>query len=728
LAPTGYEQYGSFNIRYCRIINLTTYSYVWYPQRDIYIEYNTFINSAGFSVGHSGSSIYIRYNLFKGNRGPIVENWASYAGQTIVKYNSFIDMTGIVLNLPSGYSDAAMVATENYWGTTDTKVIDSMIYDKHDDITCAGFIKYLPILTEPHPETPALPIVVDFTYEPSTLYAYGIITFNASTSFGLYSSISHYTWNFGDGNTTTTLSPVVEHTYTKPYSYHVTLTVTDEFGFQNSTTTTIKVLKDDAPPKTVHDYDGVWHNADFTINLTAFDYGSGVAETYYRINNGPIKVLSTDGQPYIATEGANNTLEYWSVDNTGNEELPHNKLTEIKLDKTQPTTSINLSGVLGNNDWLISNVSVSMSANDTLSGVDKIEYSFNNLTWTVYIAPLNITDEGPTSIYYRSVDKARNVETARNATIKIDKTPPKGSITINATYTASASVTLRLTAMDATSGVYQVRYSNDGVWDTEPWEAPSPTKAWTLTPGEGVKTVYYQIKDNSGLISDTYSDAIILDVTPPSGSIIIENNATHINITSVTLTLSATDATSGVTQMRFSHDNITWSSWEPYTISKTWVLGDGDGTKTVYVQFKDSSGLISRSYFDTIVLDRTAPAILITSPSPGYEARSSTLTVMWAGSDEVSGISRYEIRLDSGAWINIGTNTTYTFIRLADGNHTINIKAVDKAGNAGQNTVSFTVNTSPLLGPGYMEEAVVTAAIIIVTLVITLYFLKIRKR
>lgn len=65
-------------------------------------------------------------------------------------------MSGIVLKLPAGYDTAAMTATENYWGTNDTAVIDSMIYDKNDDIRCAGFIEYLPILTEPHPETPIM--------------------------------------------------------------------------------------------------------------------------------------------------------------------------------------------------------------------------------------------------------------------------------------------------------------------------------------------------------------------------------------------------------------------------------------------------------------------------------------------------------------------------------------------------------------------------------------------
>jgi hypothetical protein len=93
-----------------------------------------------------------------------------------------------------------------------------------------------------------------------------------------------------------------------------------------------------------------------------------------------------------------------------------------------------------------------------------------------------------------------------------------------------------------------------------------------------------------------------------------------------------------------------------------------------------------------------------------------------------SRISHYEIRLDGGAWTNVGANTTYTFTQLADGSHIIDIRTVDKVRNIQQSTVSFTVNTSPLLGPSYIEETVITITIIIIALGITLYFLKIRKR
>jgi len=94
--------------------------------------------------------------------------------------------------------------------------------------------------------------------------------------------------------------------------------------------------EDSVAPVTVDDYDGLWHASDFYINLSATDDGAGVASTYYRVNGGPTMSVALDGQPLIHVEGADNTLEYWSVDNASNEEWPHHLLTGIKLDVTDP--------------------------------------------------------------------------------------------------------------------------------------------------------------------------------------------------------------------------------------------------------------------------------------------------------------------------------------------------------------------------------------------------------
>ncbi len=158
--PTGHEQYGHFHLRDSMLENVVRYSYVRYPEKDVYIERSIFRNSAGFSVGHSEASIYIRWNRFE-SRPSLpeymdywVENWAAYGGQTIVQYNSFLNAGELALRLPSGYSNAAMLATHNYWGTTDEEIIQQMIYDQNTDITSAGYIGYVPFLTEPHSDTP----------------------------------------------------------------------------------------------------------------------------------------------------------------------------------------------------------------------------------------------------------------------------------------------------------------------------------------------------------------------------------------------------------------------------------------------------------------------------------------------------------------------------------------------------------------------------------------------
>ena len=154
--------HGYLSLRHSELYNLRYFSYIWYPEQDVYIEHNKFIDSAGFSIGHREDvKVYIRYNLFVGKNSSLpnsdfwIQNWASYdSSETIVKYNSFMNTEVIAVRLPSGYGDAALSATENYWGTEDTSVIDAMIYDKNDDITGAGYIDYLPILTDPHPSTP----------------------------------------------------------------------------------------------------------------------------------------------------------------------------------------------------------------------------------------------------------------------------------------------------------------------------------------------------------------------------------------------------------------------------------------------------------------------------------------------------------------------------------------------------------------------------------------------
>jgi len=206
----------------------------------------------------------------------------------------------------------------------------------------------------------------------------------------------------------------------------------------------------------------------------------------------------------------------------------------------------------------------------------------------------------------------------------LDETAPTGSVIINDgdIWTNSTSVSLSLSYNDATSGVLEVRYSNDGSSWTA-WEAAGATRAWILSTGDGTQTIYYEIKDNAKLISQ-FTDTIILDTTAPTGSISINDGDAWTSSTSVSLSLTYSDATSGVLEVRYSNDGSSWTTWEAAGATRVWTLSAGDGTQTVYYEVKDTVGFVSQ-FSDTIGLDTTNPIIIINEPINNFDCDSPPL-------------------------------------------------------------------------------------------------------
>lgn len=181
-----------------------------------------------------------------------------------------------------------------------------------------------------------------------------------------------------------------------------------------------------------------------------------------------------------------------------------------------------------------------------------------------YMNPLWVEGNGQTIYYTMSLWVPYDVYLAK-AVLNIVPTAPTGTVQINGTaqYTNSKSVVLTTSAGSYVSAVTQMRISNDGVFDTETWQSYSSSASWTLTTGDGTKTVYVRYKDALGVESDTVTDTIILSTLPPTISSATLTPTMVLPGDGVHVTVNATDPT-GLTSVKANGVSLT------QTDSTTW--------------------------------------------------------------------------------------------------------------------------------------------------------------
>ena len=118
----------------------------------------------------------------------------------------------------------------------------------------------------------------------------------------------------------------------------------------------------------------------------------------------------------------------------------------------------------------------------------------------------------------------------------------------------------------------------------------------------GVQYLYSVSSVGASGIESSRSEAV--SATPSVYSLLINGGLEYTGSTIVELTLTAPATTS---VMRISNVSDLGSAvWETYTPSRTWMVPEGDGPKTVYASFQDASGAVSPQVSASIELDTYA--------------------------------------------------------------------------------------------------------------------------
>ncbi|MFI0512265.1 OmpL47-type beta-barrel domain-containing protein [Streptomyces sp. WSLK1-5] len=243
-----------------------------------------------------------------------------------------------------------------------------------------------------------------------------------------------------------------------------------------------------------------------SVAVTATDEagGSGVERIEYAV--GDTGAWQPYTAPVVVDQAGNHTVRYRAVDKAGNvsaeKSVAFTVVPPPSDDTAPPETSATVSGQQNPDGTYVDMATVTVSASDTGSGVDTIEYAVNDGSWQPYTMPVMVHQVGSHTVRYRATDKAGNVAAEKSVRFTVvaaapqDTTPPVTGVTVDGTrnsdgaYVGNARVTVGATD-EGGSGVAGIEYSIDA----------GPYLAYTapvVVDRAGTHTLAYRATDKAG--------------------------------------------------------------------------------------------------------------------------------------------------------------------------------------------------------------------------------------
>ncbi|RLD71248.1 MAG: hypothetical protein DRJ10_19605, partial [Bacteroidetes bacterium] len=247
-----------------------------------------------------------------------------------------------------------------------------------------------------------------------------------------------------------------------------------------------KFTLDLSPPKTYYNITGISDGDVIALStkiyLSAKDSLSGVAKTFYRIDNDK-EVLYRAGSkiPISNLKDGNHELHIYSIDKVNNKE--EETIVKFYLDRTAPIIAADILGdryLMGEKIFFSGRTKMKLTAVDNKAGVENILYSVNGGKFTNYENPFYLpTVQGTHIVKYYAIDKMKNNSGGNSSKyekykhvisrIYVDLTGPILSQNITGptyktrdTLFISKETKLKFTAIDKESGLQYISYSLDG--------------------------------------------------------------------------------------------------------------------------------------------------------------------------------------------------------------------------------------------------------------------------
>ena len=335
----------------------------------------------------------------------------------------------------------------------------------------------------------------------------------------------------------------------------------------------------------------------------------------------------------------------------------------------------------------VTEITVEWSGSDNV-GIDHYEIRIDGGTWIDVDLQNNYTFTGLSedihSIDLKVVDLAGD-EFIVSLTVIIDLTPPT-LVDIspeNNSYVQSKAVISWNFSDNYELDYYKIRM------DYGEWIVTTSTSHVFEYLTEGEHTVYIKAFDKAGN-SKLITLRIVADTTDPYVEITTSPGGSYLNNSTVFVEWYMYDNF----ELDHCEIRVDGGDWIDIGLTSNYTIsGLYEGSHIIDVRVYDSAGNYGE---DTIMIsiDLTPPIIVAVHPDYEFYINTTSTEISWDAIDNY-GIDRYYVKVEDGAWVDIGQTNSYTLTDLVDGENIVYIKAVDRAGNADVERVKIIVDTEP---------------------------------
>ncbi len=397
-------------------------------------------------------------------------------------------------------------------------------------------------------------------------------------------------------------------------------------------------------------------DGEHTINITAFDKAGNSASYQIVVVVGNPPVIVIDSPANGSVVGGVVTIDIWSSDRNGNY------------------------------TWLVINGSLV----EIWEGVGTNRYEWNTTSYNeaVFIITVYANDT------YGNTNNVSIIVTVDNVLPHVEIVYPSMGAVINRTT---------ITVCWSTSDNIGIRYT--GIrFDSGRWHNVTGLFNYTVELQYGTHIVYIKAVDLAGnqeIANVSFRLVPIPSVMfKTSGWALMDG---YFNTSTITLLLTITAYGSfevfiwinGTSIKKLeSGENITEYSIQ-IDIAEIMGTEDIEGCYIIRIYAKDEYGSTGWSRSMIIYVDFTEPEIIIDSPKGGSTIYSDYVIVKGRASDGLSGIfaNMVQAKIDDGDWINVSLKDDsfeFVFAKLT-GEHTIYVRAFDRAGNRATDAIKVTM-------------------------------------